>query len=67
MIQITAYRAGTIRPEVRFRARSLDSGIRTAARKLGVSLAYGHTTERVGSSQYRVVGDVAMMVVSSEV
>ena len=67
MIQITANRAGTVRPVVRFRARSLDSGIRTAARKLGVSLAHGYTTDRVGSSQYRVVGDATMMVVSSEV
>jgi len=48
---------------VRFRARSFKSGIRTAARRLGVSLAYGYTLERVGSSQWSVTGDRTMVVV----
>ena len=50
-----------------FRAHSLDTGIRTACRKLGVSCSHGHTVERVGSSQWRVTGNsLSIMVVVSD-
>ena len=50
-----------------FRARSLETGIRTACRKLGVSCSHGRTVARAGSSQWRVTGnDMSIMVVVSE-
>jgi len=50
-----------------FRARTLDTGIRTACRKLGVSCSHGRTVERVGSSQWRVTGNLlSIMVVVSD-
>jgi hypothetical protein len=50
-----------------FRARSLDTGIRTACRKLGVSCSHGRTVQRVGASQWRVTGnELSIMVVVSE-
>jgi hypothetical protein len=50
-----------------FRARSFESGLRTACRKLGVSVSHGRTVERVGSSQWRVTGnDTSIMVIVSD-
>ena len=49
-----------------FRARSFESGIQTACRKLGVSTSRGCTRERIGSSQWRVTGnDTSIMVIVS--
>jgi hypothetical protein len=49
-----------------FRARSLETGIRTACRKLGVACSHGRTVERVGASQWRVTGnDMSIMIVVS--
>ena len=49
---------------VTFRAHSLESGIRTACRKLGVSCSHGRTIERVGAEQWRVTGNcLSIMVV----
>ena len=46
-----------------FRARSIETGIRTACRRLGVSCSHGRTVERVGASQWRVTGNsVSIMV-----
>jgi hypothetical protein len=51
-----------------FRARSLETGIRTACRKLRVSCSHGRTVERVGAHQWRVTGnDKSIMVIVSEV
>jgi hypothetical protein len=49
-----------------FRASSLETGIRTACRRLGVNCSRGRTVERVGASQWRVTGNgVSIMVVES--
>ena len=49
---------------IRFHARSLKTGFRTACRKLGVSVTRGLTAQRVGRSQYRVTGnEMTIMVV----
>lgn len=59
-------RDGQWQDGVSFRARGVDSGIRTAARKLG--LKPPTTWERVGNRQWSVNCDgIVMMVVAHEV
>jgi len=66
MIKISARkRDGGSWGDCEFSARSLESGIRTAARKLGLRGAICGR-ERVGSDQYAVnVDGVVMMVVAT--